>query len=290
VTIKDATDLLSMEAASRRLSQNTLLYYKDRCRVIQRIIGDKRIDLITATDLRRVMAECSPGTVGHNYRFLARLFRFLINEEVLEKNPMAKLKPPKVEQKVIQPLSAADVQKCYKLAKSQGGILGIRDAAIFATLVSTGIRREELCTMTEADVRLNDGVMLIRGKGNKQRFVPIPVDLLKLMAQYLFHRRGSRAEGRCDRFFKGRNGAALVPSNLTLLLGRLGKKTGVHLHPHRLRHTYCTMFMSNDGADVLTLQAIAGWSTLAMANRYVKPTQEKMQRSMDAFSPIHLLK
>lgn len=202
---------------------------------------------------------------------------------------MAKLRPPKVEQKVVQPLSSEDVKKCYKAAKAQRGILGARDAAIFATLVATGIRRNELCSLTEDDVRLNERTMLIHGKGSKQRLVPIPSPLLVTLGHYLYHRRDSKAEGRCDRFFKDRNGTPMEPSNLTLLLIRLGRKTGVHLHPHRLRHTWATYFAAQDGSDVLTLQALAGWSTLAMANRYVKPSMEKMKRSAERFSAIQLL-
>lgn len=289
MNLKDATALMSMDAAARRLSRNTIKFYQERCRVVERIVGDKRIDLITATDLRQVLAQCTSGSAEHNYRFLAQLFRFLISEEVLEKNPMAKLKRPMVEQKVIQPLSAEDVKRCYKAAKSAGGILGFRDASIIATFLATGIRREELCTLAEADVRLGQGVMLIHGKGRKQRLVPIPTALRVTLGHYFFQRRDSRAEGRSDRFFKGRNGRALEPSNLTLLLNKLRKRAGVHLHPHRLRHTWATYFAAQDGSDVLTLRALAGWSTLAMANRYVKPSMEKMKRSAETFSAIQML-
>jgi integrase/recombinase XerC len=89
----------------------------------------------------------------------------------------------------------------------------------------------------------------------------------------------------CDRFFRSRNGIALRPEALTLMIGRLGDTAGIKTHPHKLRHTFATHYMSNDGADVLTLQAICGWSTLAMAQRCSHTTVAKLQRSIDSFSP-----
>jgi site-specific recombinase XerD len=78
--------------------------------------------------------------------------------------------------------------------------------------------------------------------------------------------------------------------NLTTLMIRLGRRAGVDLHPHRLRHTFATSFMSHDGADVLHLKEICGWTTLAMANRYAKPTMAKMIRMVDSFSPVNQLR
>ncbi len=169
--------------------------------------------------------------------FLNRLFRFLMDDEILAKNPMAKIRPPKVEQKVVDPISPAEIQKCFKAARADRGYIGVRDSVIFATLVSTGLRREELCSLSDADVRIDDGALLVHGKGRKQRLVPIPESLKKMLAHYKFARNDVKA-----------------------------------------------------GADILTLQAICGWSQLGMAQRYAKPSMAKMQRSMDSFSPASGLK
>jgi site-specific recombinase XerD len=290
MTITDAAELLAMDAAARRLSPLTLVFYRDRAKAIVKTVGDKRVDLITPTDLRAVLASCTEGTVLHNYSFMRRLFRFLVAEEILDRNPMVKLQPPKVESKVVNPLTTEEMVRCFKAAKAQGGLLGVRDAAIFATLVGTGLRREELCSLRDEDVRVGEGIMLIHGKGRKQRLVPIPGDLRVLLGQYLYRRRDSRAGGSCDRFFRDRNGTPMIPGNLTTLMGRLGRKVGVHLHPHRLRHTFATGFMSHDGSDVLHLKEICGWTTLAMANRYAKPSMAKMIRMVDSFSPVNDLR
>ena len=274
-----------MESASRRLSKATQKFYSDRTDAIIRLIGNKPVEKVTVTDLRRALTECPERSAPLNYRFLKRLFNFLIAEEVLKISPMDKLRPPKIEQRVIEPLTQVQLQKLFRVARSARGF-GIRDSAMLATLAGTGIRREEMCNLRDEDVRLKDGVMLIHGKGRKQRLIPVPVHLMKMLARYRSTRNSSKSyDAKCDRFFRSRSGRALTPDALTQVMIELGHSAGIKLHPHLLRHTFATMFMANDGADVLTLQAICGWSSLAMAQRYSHATMPKLQRSMDSFSP-----
>jgi site-specific recombinase XerD len=105
-----------------------------------------------------------------------------MEEELIKRNPMEKVRTPKIEQKVIQPHSLDEIKTLYKAAKDMRGHIGLRDSSIFATLVGTGIRREELCNLKDEDVKLAEGVMLIRGKGRKQRLVPIPIHLRKMIS------------------------------------------------------------------------------------------------------------
>jgi site-specific recombinase XerD len=248
VKLQEAGELLLIESASRRLSPRTVEYYRDRLATAVRTVGDKSITSITSVDPRKVFVECSERSGPNNYRFLTRLFNFLINEEVIKHNPMEKARAPKIEQRVIQPHSLDGIQTLFRTAKvnPRSHFIRLRDAAIFALLVGTGIRREELCNLKDEDVKLAEGVMLIRSKGRKQRLVPIPIHLRKMMARYQSVRKAKTA---------------------------------------KLRHSFATHFMANDGADVLSFQPICGWSTLAMATRYSHATMPKLQRSMDSFSP-----
>ena len=285
--LQEAGELLLMESASRRLSPRTIEYYRDRLATVIRTVGDKSITSITSVDLRKVFVECSERSVPNNYRFLTRLFHFLIDEELLKRNPMEKVRAPKIEQRVIQPHSLDEIRTLFNTAEvnPRSHHIRQRDATIFALLVGTGIRREELCNLKDEDVKLPEGIMLIRGKGRKQRLVPIPIHLRKIIARYQSVRKARTAGKNCDRFFRNRYGLEITPESLTLMIKRLGDAAGVRTHPHKLRHSFATHFMVNDGADVLSLQAICGWSTLAMATRYSHATMPKLQRSMDSFSP-----
>jgi site-specific recombinase XerD len=253
---------------------------------VVRVLGDKTATSVTTLDLRRVIVESPERTAPNNYHFMRRLFRFMLEEGIIRTNPMEKVRPPKIEQKITQAHTQDEIQNLYKTAKTLRGYAGLRDAVIFALLVGTGIRREELCSLKDDDVNLVDGIMLIRGKGRKQRLVPIPIHLRKMMAHYQTMRKGTKvADRKCDRFFRSRNGVELRPQALTLMIKRLGQTAGIKTHPHKLRHTFATHYMSNDGADIMSLQAICGWSTLAMPVKYAKASMPKLQRSMDSFSP-----
>jgi integrase/recombinase XerD len=114
---------------------------------------------------------------------------------------------------------------------------------------------------------------------------------MRILSKYEAMRADTRVYGRsdCEQFFRNRTGHALTPEALTQIIRRIGKGAGIKLYPHLLRHTFCTHFMANDGADVLSLQSIAGWSTIAMADRYAKSQLPKLKRSMESFSPANNL-
>lgn len=184
------------------------------------------------------LTACPERSAPLNYRFLRRLFNFLMVEEVIKTNPMAKLKPPKIEQRIIEPLSLRDLQKLFRVARTGRGFQGVRDCAILATLAGTGIRGEELCNLRDEDVRLKEAVMLIHGKGRKQRLIPIPAHLIKTLARYRSTRNGSRVSNvGCIYFFRNRFGRQMTTDSLTQLMSQLGEYAGIKLHPHLLRHT-----------------------------------------------------
>src|ERR1700688_992587 len=288
--LSEATELLLMDAAARRLSPMTIRFYRQRCQSVIKVIGDSRAEHITANDVRSALASTTAASARLNFAFLRRLFRFLHDEEVTSRNPLERVTAPKTLQKVIYPLTIEEIRRCYKYARVNRGFFGLRNSVIFATLLGTGMRRQELCSLREKDVRISERLLLVHGKGGTQRLLPIPSSLKQLLARYRFARNETRVASRqCDRFFRDRGGGPLTPANVTRVLERLGKVAGVHLHPHRLRHTFATAYMSNDGADVLSLQSICGWSTIAMATRYTKPSLDKLKRSMESFSPANQL-
>jgi site-specific recombinase XerD len=212
----------------------------------------------------------------------------LVSEELLDKDPSLKLSPPKSPQTIVQPFSLAEMTAMFKAAKAQQGWTGIRDTAVFATLIGTGLRRFELCGLKESDVDLTQGILKVLGKGNKERLVPIPIRLRQILLRYSIERADTRVYGKpCEFFFRDRNGAELTPNALTRIIRRLGTSIGIKAWTHRTRHSFCTYFMDNAGADVLVLKEIAGWTNLDMAMTYCKPTMRKLQQSQDDFSPVN---
>jgi site-specific recombinase XerC len=122
-----------MEAQSRHLSELTIRFYRQRLTAIGQILGStKDIRHITTLDCRTVLMRTSQRSTKHAFVVLRRLFSFLIEEELLTKSPVAKLKAPKIEQKVVDPITAAEIQNCFKVARAARGFMGVRDSVIFA--------------------------------------------------------------------------------------------------------------------------------------------------------------
>ncbi|MHB8144129.1 MAG: tyrosine-type recombinase/integrase [Vulcanimicrobiaceae bacterium] len=287
MTLREAGEYLLMECQARHLTHDTVEFYRARLAAIERILGNPDLKDVGLADLRRVLVECPPKSAHHNYVAIKRIFSLLISEELITVDPSRKLRSPRQPKPVINPLSTEDIAKVFKAAKQDRGFIGVRDSIMFATLIATGIRRAEICGLKDGDVNLKDGFMVINGKGRKQRIVPIPSKLKLMLARWLMVRQSSKVGDRSEAFFKDRLGRPIDPDALSRTMRRLGKRAGIKLWTHLCRHSFATQFMSNDGSDVLSLQAICGWSDLQMATTYAHAQLPKLQRSMESFSPVN---
>lgn len=278
-----------LEGKSRRLSQKTLDFYANRIALFEKIVGPVDVREISIHHLRQILAETSARSVVHSYRVVRRLFTFLLADELIAKDPSAKLVAPKIPRKVTQPLNPKAISAIFQAAKSDHGWAGIRNAAIIATLVGTGIRSAELCGLREENVNLTDGLIRVLGKGNRERLVPIPSKLCLILKKYAILRETTRKYGKpCEFFFRDRYGEPLSGNALLRMVRRAGAKAGLpKTWVHLMRHTFATAFMDNDGADIMTLKEICGWKSLDMALIYVKPTIRKMTQAQESFSPVN---
>lgn len=287
--LSQAIELFFLDVQARKLTKSTLQFYHWRLNASLKQIGDKEMVDITVYDLRAVVAATSELSAVHAYRALKRFCRFLFDEGLTPVDVAEKLVRPKAPKSEVMPIPHDAVQQVLRAAAALPGFIGIRDAAIVATFYGTGIRRAELCGLKDQDVDLRAGLMRIYGKGRKERIIPLPVKLRKILMRYTFERERTKeyASGDCPYFFRDRDGRALTPNALTLVMKRLKDRSGVDVRAHRPRHSFCTAFMANHGADVLILKELAGWSTLTMATRYAKPSMKKLAESLEAFSPIN---
>ncbi|MFC1982927.1 tyrosine-type recombinase/integrase [Chloroflexota bacterium] len=171
------------------------------------------------------LKPASPSTVNHYYRALNTFFSWLQSEGFITDNPVAHIKTPKVEQKVIQALASRDVQTLLNLLSSRT-FLDSRNRAIVMILLDTGMRVSELASLRLSDLDMNTGSILIRrGKGGKQRVVRIGATVQKTVWRYLtlYHRSNS------DRLFLTKSHQPLevtgIKQSYALCLGTEGKST-----------------------------------------------------------------
>jgi site-specific recombinase XerD len=161
--------------------------------------------------------QVSSTTVNGYFRALRTFFNWLEREELIIENPFRKLKPPRIDKKVIQALSPTEIDRLFRVCSGKS-VLDVRNKAIVSLFLDTGLRVSELVNLTLDDV-LDDGSIIIKhGKGGKQRIVRIGTKAHKALWRYITIYRRSNS----NRLFINRNGEPLNLLGLKILIKRLG--------------------------------------------------------------------
>ena len=207
----------------------------------------------------RAMKPVNSTTVQKYYRVLSALFNWLVNEELITTSPLVKIKAPKAEKMVIKALSSNEVNQLISVFGNS--FQGKRNKAIVLVLVDCGLRLGELLNLTLSHVNMEQQLLKVSGKTG-ERVVRFGLATAKALLKYMMLRNSSN-----DHLWITKEGANLKDSSVETMFIKLAKKTGIHVHPHLLRHTFATLWLKN-GGDSLMLQRLLGHTTLMMTNRY----------------------
>lgn len=210
----------------------------------------------------------SSSYVTGSVRALRAWFNWMHLEGYLDDNPMDRVKTPKEQQRVIQPLETEEIKRLLKAIQGTSPS-ALRNRAVILTLLDCGLRVNELCALELDDVDLRDGWLRVReGKGWKERKVPVGGALRRALWQYSKSRPEPMGGGK--RFFLTKEGWPLETGRVRKMLMHYGEKAGVeNVHPHRFRHSFALHFLRN-GGDALTLRMLLGHSSLQMVSHYVQ--------------------
>jgi site-specific recombinase XerD len=210
----------------------------------------------------RAKKPINSTTIQKYYRALSALINWSISEGILDNNPLIKIKVPRAEKKVIKSLIPAEVNQL--ISSLPNTFDGIRNKAIILVLIDCGLRLGELLNIRMTDINPEQQLMKVDGKTG-ERVVRYGDTTRKALLAYLKLR--SKYNGRNDNLWITKKGFTLKDSSVETLFIKLRKRTGIHVHPHLLRHTFATMWLRN-GGDSLMLQRLLGHTTLMMTNRY----------------------
>ncbi len=282
--------LIDRKAAG--LSPNTIKFYKQFLSPFLAYCDANALKLVqdvSADFLRRyflTLAEThNPGGVHASFRTLRAFFRWLLVEEIMPadwKNPMLKVKAPKVTLEPLEPVALEDVKTLIS-ACSSGTPTDDRDRAVFLVLLDTGLRAQELCDINLEDADLNTGGITIRyGKGGKTRTVFIGKKTRKAVRAYLRHR-----DDREPALFLCRDDERIAYDALRLMLHRRAKLAHVPGKPtlHAFRRAFALNMLRN-GADVFALQKLLGHSDLQIMRRYLAQNNQDTQLAHLRGSPV----
>ena len=240
----------------------------------------------------------SRNSLGRRLASLRSFFRYLNREGIIEINPAKMVSSPKRE-KLLPSFLTLD--EAIRLMESADGNkrFGLRDKAILETFYSAGIRLSELASLNLDDLNLADGLVRVRGKGKKERIVPLGSKAIKAITEYT--NRGQGVKGSRGQVENPWNPRTLEPSN-PVFLNRFGrrltargiegivakyvKRIGMirHATPHTLRHTFATHLLDG-GADLRSIQELLGHASLSTTQRYIHLSMDKLMEVYDKAHP-----
>lgn len=244
--------------------------------------GHPTLDGVTAEGI-------SGATVHHYVRTLKTFGSWLDREDYARTNPLATLRLPKVDQKELLPLTEAEERQLLD-TYNDNNPNDCRSKAIFLLMLDTGLRLSEVIHLQDANLDLDNGFLLVMGKGRKERSVPFGFTTEKVLRKYVTFFRPDPATPNFDEFFLSPDGYPLTEQAMKMLFTRARKRTGItRLHAHLLRHTYGIRAQEND-MPTITLQHYMGHSSSKVTERYVHAAQSEKLKRARGYSPVDRLR
>jgi len=269
----------------RGLSANTLGAYRADLMALKRWLAQRDTSLIYATraDLLEFIAfrteeGAKPRSTARQLSSFRRFYRFLLREGVIGEDPTLKIDMPKIGRSLPKALTEAEVESLLR-APEVSDPLGHRDRAMLEVLYATGLRVSELINLKQSDINLNQGVVRIHGKGDRERLIPLGDEAQRWLREFA---AGPRIEilleRQTDYVFPTRRGDRMTRQAFWHIIKRYAKKAeiGGKLSPHTLRHAFATHLLNN-GADLRVVQMLLGHSDLSTTQIYTHVARERMK-------------
>lgn len=290
---------LEMMAAERGASGNTVAAYRRDTEDFRRFLATlpSRPALSDVADghLRIYLTSLaarglSARTASRRIAALRQFFGFLVAEGVRGDDPLSRIDPPRRGRPLPALLSEAEVDRLIAAARERPGIRGLRLHALLELLYASGLRVSELVSLPVGALTGDRGLISVRGKGGKERLVPVGEPARAALAAYLPRRLEFLPDGAKSRFlFPSRSRAGhLTRSHFARELKALAAACGLEpnrVSPHVLRHAFATHLVANE-ADLRSVQRMLGHADLATTEIYTHLVDDRLQRLVRAHHPL----
>ncbi|MDH3199930.1 MAG: tyrosine recombinase XerC [Myxococcales bacterium] len=254
----------------------------------------RKLDIVALRGfLSSLFRSNQASTLSKKVSAIRSFYRFLLKRRMIDENPAAGLRSPKVAKSLPRFLT---VDQAFRVMDSppkesmRAKPLQDRDRALLETLYGTGVRVGELASMNIDDCDFEAVSARVLGKGGKERVVPLGRSALEALRAYLPERRGLLAkarEGNADALWLSRRGTRLSVrqvQNIVRRHGTLGAGRG-DLHPHAMRHT-CATHLLDAGADLRAIQELLGHASLSTTQRYTHVSVDRLMEVYDRSHPL----
>lgn len=277
----------------RSLSPNTVEGYSVDVRHLLDFLDDKGIEIrdVTETDLHQLLATLrdlgiSPRSQARMIAGMRAFFRFLILEKEIEKDPAELLESPTLPRELPDVLSVEEIDAMIA-AIPQEKEEALRNEAIIETLYGSGLRVSELVDARISRMSLSDGLLIVEGKGSKQRMVPLSPTSVELIEKWLPQRNrlNIKPAGQ-DVIFLNRRGAPLTRVMVFYIIRDLARMAGIRkkVSPHTLRHSFATHLLEG-GANLRAIQEMLGHESIATTELYLHLDRSRLRRELLTHHP-----
>jgi integrase/recombinase XerD len=277
-------DFLAYLEFERGLSRNTLEAYRSDLLQFGRYLEEIGASAIDATGpqvaefLTRLAESSSPATIHRKAACLRSFYRHLRREGIRESDPTSSLTPPRRGRRLPQVLTRGEVAKLLEQPKGTEPA-ALRDRALLETMYACGLRASEAISIELADVDLEDKVLRARGKGSKERIVPIGRAASEALRIYLERGRPQLTRGGVTPYvFVNFRGGQLTRQGLYKIVQRHAQTAGLggRMSPHTLRHTFATHLLAG-GCDLRSVQEMLGHADVATTQVYTHLSSERLK-------------
>jgi len=265
-----AQDLVSYQAFLDRRKMRGFAQVK-RPHILQFLLGERKRGLETSSIARRLVA--------------VKLFhRFLLKEHLLEEDITSVLETPKLWKKLPHYLNAPEMELLLKSPDLTDKV-GIRDRALLECLYATGMRVSEIIALELAHVNLEGAFIRCRGKGSKERIVPLGREAIRACKTYLEKVR-PKLKAKTEHFFIGKRRQGLSRQFVWQMIKKYARRAGIrkHLTPHTFRHSFATHLLEG-GADLRVVQELLGHADIATTQIYTHVSNDRLRKVHAKYHP-----
>lgn len=292
-TIKLYVRYLRLE---RNLSPNTIEAYRNDLAHLEAFMmrNNLKLENVTLEQLHTFAASLheygiTPRSQARVLSGVRSFFRFLVLDGVVESDPTELLEWPSLPEHLPVVLSLEEIDRIedsIDLSKAEGA----RNRAIIEVLFSCGLRVSELVNMKLSDLYLEDRVLLVRGKGNKERLVPVSNKAIADLKLWFFDRNLMKIKpGEDDYVFLNRRGAHLTRTMILIMVKRQAEEAGIKktISPHTFRHSFATALLQG-GADLRSIQAMLGHEKIDTTLVYTHISNEQLRKAILEHHPRNI--
>jgi len=264
------------------VSENTLSAYRSDLDKFCQFLKGENLMTVTSLDVESYLAHrvdlgLKPRSTARSISALKRFYQYFVREKVIADSPMVNIAQPKAGQSLPKTLSEAEVEALLNAPNIEDP-MGLRDKAMLELLYATGLRVTELVGLRMEQINLRQSVVFVKGKGNKERLVPLGEEAMYWLEQFLKGGRAQMIKHATDFVFPSKRGVGMTRQTFWHRIKHYAILASVEspLSPHTMRHAFATHLL-NHGADLRVVQMMLGHSDLSTTQIYTHVANERLK-------------